>query len=162
MLLASTELFCPRSANRKWELLGAECHSQRQDSKGSDDSRRRTRKSLRAKYVEQQLRTDYYTVHQEKRATRHGDASRNLSTLESRQECQGELKASLGYIATSPTPQFKTNGRNNGHAFMADPGSERSRFRFCLQFLSHTLQNILVIDNEPVSGNIPIAAERFT
>lgn len=99
MLLASTELFCPRSANRKWELLGAECHSQRQDSKGSDDSRRRTRKSLRAKYVEQQLRTDYYTVHQEKRATRHGDASRNLSTLESRQECQGELKASLGYIA---------------------------------------------------------------
>lgn len=131
------------------------------DSKGSDDSGRRTRKSLRAKRVEQQLRTDYYTVHQEKRATRHGDASRNPSTLESRQECQGELKASLGYIATSPTPQFKTSGRNNRHAFVADPGSGRSRLRFCLQFLRHTLQNTLVIDNEPVSGNIPAGAERF-
>lgn len=160
MLLASTELFCLRSANRRWELLGAECRSQRQDSKGSDDSGW-TRKSLRAKRVEQQLRTDYYTVHQGKRATRHGDASRNPSTLESRQECQGGLKASLGYIATSPTPQFKTSGRNNRHAFVADPGSGRSGFRFCLQFLRHTLQNTLVIDNEPVSGNIPAGAERF-
>lgn len=83
---------------------GTECHSQRQESKGSD-VRERTRKSLRAQRVKQRLKTDFNIVHQDM-VTQACDPS----TLESRQEDQGELKSSLGYIARFPLPISKQIG----------------------------------------------------
>lgn len=101
----------PRGAEEECCWLPENCFAQevltasgRQESKGSASGEK-----TRTKCVKQLLRTDYNIVHQEKQAARHGDTSHCPSTLESRQEDQGELKASLGYIARH-TPISKQMG----------------------------------------------------
>lgn len=163
-----------------WELLGAEGHSQRQESKESDGGER-MRKSLRARRVKQQL-TDY------NRAKKSGQPGIHTPVIQSQ---HSGVKAGVAMrvkdqpeLHSKTLPQKKKKGRGRegkmdmpsasafwlncaerGAALPREGGSPRVReiwIQVLGPFLSHTLQNILATENEPISGINPINAERVT